>query len=216
MREISPRTDGSDIKAPDAAPRSEPDAASSREKLEDTLGGALSRVLARAGIGVRVVPTGAADPSEPAGATAPATVPAPACPVAGDAIAALPARDELITLMTLVVGGQLLGKLPAGARLESVPGRTADAASGPASGPVSGPGNGPGNGSISPNPPQATGAAPTIRPWQAPPSPPVTGPLPPKPAPARPTGPAPAPAASQPAGKPAAGPTKGRGFTIRY
>lgn len=208
MREISPRTDGSDSKAPDAAPRSEPDAASSREKLEDTLGGALSRVLARAGIGVRVVPTGAADPIEPAGATPPATVPAPACPVAGDAIAALPARDELITLMTLVVGGQLLGKLPAGARLESVPVRAADAASGPASGPASG--------SISQAPPQSTAAAPTIRPWQAPPSPPVTGPLPPKPAPARPTGPAPAPAASPPAGKPAAGPTKGRGFTIRY
>ncbi|HRI55256.1 MAG TPA: hypothetical protein PLW65_34210, partial [Pseudomonadota bacterium] len=156
MREISPRTDGSDIKAPDAAPRSEPDAASSREKLEDTLGGALSRVLARAGIGVRVVPTGAADPIEPAGATPPATVPAPTCPVAGDAIAALPARDELITLMTLVVGGQLLGKLPAGARLESVPVRTADAASGPASDP------------ISPAPPPATGAAATVRPWQAP------------------------------------------------
>lgn len=205
MREISPRTDGSDSKVPDATPRSEPDAASSREKLEDTLGGALSRVLARAGIGVRVVPAGAPDPSESAGGTPPAAAPAPACPAAAEAVAtaALPARDELITLLTLVLGGQLLGKLPAGARIESVPGRAADAASGPI-------------GPTRPAPQPATGTAPTARPWQAPPSPPVTGPLPPKPAPARPPGAAPAPAAIQPAGKPAPSPTKGRGFTIRY
>lgn len=198
MKEISPRTDGSDSKAPDAAPRSESDAASSREKLEDTLGGALSRVLARAGIGVRVVPTGAADASAPAGAPPP--VSAPACPAAADAAAVLPARDELITLLTLVVGSQLLGKLPAGARIESVPERAADAASGP----------------LRSDSQPATAAPPAARLWQAPPSPPVTGPLPPKPAPARPPGPAPAPAASSTPGKPAAGPTKGRGFTIRY
>jgi len=196
MREISPRTDGSDSKAPDAAPRSESDAASSREKLEDTLGGALSRVLARAGIGVRVVPSGAADPTA---APPPAATPAPACPAAGDvAVAALPARDELITLLTLVVGGQLLGKLPAGSRIENVPGSALDIASGP----------------VRPGPQPSPGAAPTARPWQAPPSPPVTGPLPPKPAPARPPGAA--PAASPPTGKPTPTPTKGRGFTIRY
>ena len=201
MREISPRTDGSDSRAPDAAPRSEPDAASSREKLEDTLGGALSRVLARAGIGVRVVPAGAADP---AGASPPpAAAPAPACPIAAgpaDAAAVLPARDELVTLLTLVVGGQLLGKLPAGALIESVPTSAPAAASGPVKSATQ----------------QAAGAAPTARPWQAAPSPPVTGPLPPKPAPARPPGAAPAPAASHSTGKPAPGPTKGRGFTIRY
>ncbi len=210
MREIPTRPkqhSGSAVesRAAEALQRQEADSASGREKLEDTLGGALTRVLSRAGLSVRVVPTaqGSGAAEEAARSHPPAAAPSATSHPADDAAACLPARDELITLFTIVLAGKVLGQLPAGAFIETA------AVSEPAApeAPDSGPGS-------QPVPPAAPPAA---IPWKALPSPPVTGPAPQKPAaPARlppvTAAPAPAPAAS----KPTAAPVKGRGFTIRY
>ena len=212
MREIPKRpkqhsTSALENRPAGALPRPEPDSPSGREKLEDTLGGALTRVLSRAGLAVRVVP-GANAPAGDSEAVrppvaAPADAPVPECYSADDAGAAagrLPAGEALITLVTIVLAGRVLGRLPAGALVE-----TAAASERTAAEPA---GRGAGS---QPVPPAAPPAA---TPWLAPPSPAVTGPAPAKPAPARvsPAAAAPAPAAS----KPTAAPAKGRGFTIRY
>ena len=174
--------------ATESAARPESETLSGREKLEDTLGGAISRVLSRAGLGVRVVAkateSDSAEPEQtaPAGSSrSPAVARSPE-----PAKASLPARDELITLLTLVLGSQLLQKHAADAHADN-------------------------------STPAATPAAPTDplsgTPWQAAPSPPVTGPpLPGRPLPRPPA----AGATASPSNGKAAPPTKGRGFTIRY
>ena len=193
-------------RAAEALQRLESDSASSREKLEDSLGGALTRVLSRAGLSVRVVPAaqGAATAEESTRSHSPAAVQSSPSYPANDAEAeSLPARDELITLFTIVLAGKVLGQLPAGALIETV------AAGEPASETADG---GLGSQPVQPAVP------PAAIPWKAPPSPPVTGPTPPKSAPARlpPVTAAPAPAPAPAASKSAAAPVKGRGFTIRY
>jgi hypothetical protein len=169
---------------------------SSREKLEDTLVGALTRVLSRAGLAVRVVPN--AGPDAQASAAAPALElaarpEAAAARQSTDAAPAprgcLPARDELITLISLVLGGKVLSQLTARAATDH-PAFARTPAASPA---------------IPPRDPLHG------TPWLAAPSPPVTGP-------AEPTHPGalPSAAANPGRGKAASGPTKGRGFTIRY
>ena len=174
--------------ATESAARPESETLSGREKLEDTLGGAISRVLSRAGLGVRVVAkateSDSADPEQtaPAGSSRSPAVVRDKEP----AKAALPARDELITLLTLVLGSQLLQEHAADVHADNGTPATAPAAP---TDPLSG------------------------TPWQAAPSPPVTGPpLPGRPLPRPPAAGAPA----SPANGKAAPPTKGRGFTIRY
>lgn len=218
MKEIptrpNPSSDsGATGRSTEAGRRPESESASSREKLEDTLGGALTRVLSRAGISVRVVPTGQTshDAAGSGGAVsgaaaAPATASASEPCAAAEADAGswvLPARDELITLLTMVVAGKVLGKLPAGALIENV------AANGPVGFFAPEPG------SVGSQPVRAV-PPPAEVPWQAAPSPKVTGPAPPKRAPLRPPPVTAAPAPSAAGSKPAAAPTKGRGFTIRY
>jgi hypothetical protein len=172
---------------------------SGREKLEDTLGGALTRVLSRAGLAVRVVPS--ASPDAVTSATAadrkPAARPeAPAACQPTDSAPAprssggLPARDELITLISLVLGGKVLDLLTERAATDH-PASVRTPAASPA---------------IPPRDPLHG------TPWLAAPAPPVTGPPEPAPASALP----PAAAANPGSGKASFGPTKGRGFTIRY
>lgn len=161
------------------------EARSSREMIEDTLGGALTRVLARAGLDLRVVPK--PTPAGPAAAVlGAAPVPGGEPPAAAKAV--LPARDELITLLTLVIGSQLLQRHAADPGADR-----ADA--------------------VLANPPAESDRH-GNPPWLAAQSPPVTGPaLPARPLPRSPVAsPAPSPAPA----KAAAVPPKGRGFTIRY
>lgn len=194
-----------DSRAAEVLQRQESDSASSREKLEDTLGGALTRVLSRAGLSVRVVPSaqGAATAEESSRSHPPASAPsAGSYPASAAAVEYLPARDELITLFTIVLAGKVLGQLPAGALIETV------AASEPAAPETADSGLG--------SQPVQPVVPPAAIPWKALPSPPVTGPTPPKPAPARPAPVTAAPAPASAASKPTAPPVKGRGFTIRY
>lgn len=194
-------------RAAEALQRQEADSASGREKLEDTLGGALTRVLSRAGLSVRVVPSaqGVGATAEPTRPHSPAAVPsATSCPADDTTAACLPAREELITLFTIVLAGKVLGQLPPGALIETA------AASEPAVPEAFEGGLG-----SQPVPPAVP---PVAIPWKALPSPPVTGPAPAKPAPARqpPVNAAPATTPAPAASKPTPAPAKGRGFTIRY
>lgn len=114
MKETQNRPDTRPDTRPDRTAK--PQESSTGRGIEEALGGALSRVLERAGLDVRVVHTTAPAAEEGAQA-APSESTAQAAPPAQ----ALPHRDALLTLVALALGRELLAAAPAPAEAVSEP-----------------------------------------------------------------------------------------------
>lgn len=102
----------------DDAPRKDAEGSTGKELLENTLGGALSRILERSGIDLRIVNTAphsseassAAETATPASTAAPNA--APSAPESQQSSVGRPvATQELVTLATLLLGQVLAARL---------------------------------------------------------------------------------------------------------
>ncbi len=102
----------------DDALRKDAESSTGKELLENTLGGALSRILERSGIDLRIVNTAphsseassAAETATPAATAAPNA--APSAPESKPSSAGSPAaKQELVTLATLLLGQILAARL---------------------------------------------------------------------------------------------------------